>query len=187
MTTTDNGPEKGQYKDPDKDRNKDPGRNEQQDLDHWALENSIAYLSRIAFRSFATLTEKQTLSHGVSAGQWRFLRQLWREEGLTQRELSNRVGMREPTTVVALKSLEKAGLVRREPSTVDRRKMHVYLTDKAKALEPLLIPISAKVHELATRGFTDDEVETLRALLRRLIDNLAEETRGLPCPGEIPA
>ena len=174
----------------DQDRN-DPngtkGAARQRSLDYWALENSIGYLSRIAFRSFASLTEKYTLEHGVSAGQWRFLRQLWREEGLTQRELSNRVGMREPTTVVALKGLEKAGLVRREPSTVDRRKMHVFLTDKAKALEPLLIPISRDVHEMATEGLSDAEIETLRALLRRVIDNLAEETRKIPYPGELRA
>ena len=65
------------------------------------------------FRSFSRALERRTLEHGVSAGQWRFLRQLWLEDGITQRELSARVGMREPTTVVALKSLEAAGLVRR--------------------------------------------------------------------------
>ena len=63
-------------------------------------ENSIGYLARVVFRSFSRLLERRTLTHDVSAGQWRFLRQLWREDGITQRELSERVGMREPTTVV---------------------------------------------------------------------------------------
>ena len=70
-------------------------------------ENSIGYLARVVFRSFSRLLERGTLTYDVSAGQWRFLRQLWREDGITQRELSERVGMREPTTVVALKGLEK--------------------------------------------------------------------------------
>ena len=148
------------------------------------LENSIGYLARITFRSFSHVLEKHTLEHGVSAGQWRFLRQLWREEGLTQRELSNRVGMREPTTVVALKSLEKAGLVRRVPSTVDRRKVHVHLTDRARELESLLMPMAQQVHDLATHGLDDAEVEMLRSLLRRVISNLAEEGRNLPLPVE---
>src|SRR5215469_12472481 len=101
--------------------------------------NSIGYLTRITFRSFSRRLERLTLPYGVSAGQWPFLRQLWVEEGLTQRELSRRVGMREPTTVTALNTMEKAGLVRRAPSKEDRRKIHVYLTPKAKRLQkPLL-------------------------------------------------
>lgn len=143
-------------------------------------ENSIGYLSRVMFRSFSRALERRTLEHGVSAGQWRFLRQLWREDGITQRELSTRVGMREPTTVVALKGLEAAGLVRREKSKIDRRKIYIYLTDHAKALEGVLVPMNAEVHDLATRGLSDEEVETLRSLLRRAIANLAEESQDTP-------
>ena len=46
-----------------------------------------------------------------------FLRVLWTRDGLSQRELSERGGMMEPTTVIALRSREKAGLIRRVRST----------------------------------------------------------------------
>lgn len=143
-------------------------------------ENSLGYLSRVTFRSFSRALERRTLEYNVSAGQWRFLRQLWREDGITQRELSARVGMREPTTVVALKGLEAANLVRREKSEVDRRKIYIYLTDHAKALEDILAPMNAEIHDLATKGLSDAEVETLQALLRRVIANLAEESQDTP-------
>src|SRR3546814_16116800 len=81
----------------------------------------------------------------VSAGQWRFLRQLWREDGITQRELSERVGMREPTTVVALKGLEKAGFITRKKTAEDRRKTFIHLTPHAKELELILAPLNAEV------------------------------------------
>ncbi len=142
-------------------------------------ENSIGYLARIVFRSFSRLLEQGTLQHDVSGGQWRFLRQLWREDGITQRELSERVGMREPTTVVALNGLEKAGLVVRRKSTDDRRKTFIYLTPHARKLELLLAPMNAEVHEVATRGMTDDEVETLQRLMRLVISNLADDTAKL--------
>ncbi|PKP99037.1 MAG: MarR family transcriptional regulator [Alphaproteobacteria bacterium HGW-Alphaproteobacteria-13] len=139
-------------------------------------ENSIGYLARILFRSFSRQLERRTISRNVSAGQWRFLRQLWREDGVTQRELSERVGMREPTTVVALKGLEKAGLITRKKTDADRRKTFIYLTPYAKELELILAPANAEVHEIATRGLSDAEVETLQALMRRVIANLAEES-----------
>ena len=142
--------------------------------------NSIGYLTRVVFRNFSRLLEKHTMQRNVSAGQWRFLRQLWIRDGITQRELSERVGMREPTTVVALKGLEKDGLIRRERSETDRRKVYIHLTPHARELETLLAPLNAEVHAVATTGLTDEEVHTLSNLLRRVIANLAEEARTLP-------
>ena len=142
--------------------------------------NSIGYLTRIAFRSFSRALEKRTLPFGVTAGQWRFLRVLWREDGLTQRELSRRVGMREPTTVSALKSLEKSGFVRREQSVEDRRRIHVYLTPTAKRLEKTLAPFIDEVNELALQGLNEDEVAMLRRLLTHVGRNLAPEVDEAP-------
>ncbi|WP_432770173.1 MAG: MarR family transcriptional regulator [Sphingopyxis sp.] len=150
-------------------------------------ENSIGYLARVVFRSFSRLLERRTLTHDVSAGQWRFLRQLWREDGITQRELSERVGMREPTTVVALKGLEKAGLITRKKTEDDRRKTFIFLTPHAKALELVLAPMNAEIHEIATNGMTDEEVEVLQRLLRRCIDNLSDETRKLSVLSDVKA
>ncbi|MEO8113892.1 MAG: MarR family transcriptional regulator [Phenylobacterium sp.] len=142
--------------------------------------NSLGYLCRIAFRSFSRALEKRTAPHGVSAGQWRFLRVLWREDGLTQRELSRRVGMREPTTVTAVKSLEKSGLVRRKQSEEDRRKIHVFLTPKAKGLQATLAPCVAEVNEIAIQGLDPREVEVLRRLLLQVGKNLAPELENAP-------
>jgi DNA-binding MarR family transcriptional regulator len=142
--------------------------------------NSIGYLTRIAFRAFSRALEVRTTPHGVSSGQWRFLRVLWREEGLTQRELSRRVGMREPTTVIALKSLERSGFVQRQKSLEDRRKVHVFLTDEAKALEPVLLPAVAEVNRIALEGLTEAEVGVLRKALTQVARNLAADANEDP-------
>jgi len=137
--------------------------------------NSIGYLTRIAFRAFSRALELRTAPHGVSSGQWRFLRVLWREDGLTQRELSRRVGMREPTTVIALKSLERSGFVTRRKSEEDRRKVHVFLTDTARALQPVLLPAVAEVNDVALTGLTRSEIEILRKALTQVGRNLAAD------------
>jgi MarR family transcriptional regulator for hemolysin len=137
--------------------------------------SSIGYLLRLAFRGFSRALERRTMQYGVSSGQWRFLRQLWSEDGITQRELSRRVGMREPTTVVAVNSLERAGLVMRVPSKEDRRKTHIHLTAKARALEAVLLPMVAEVQSRATRGLSEEEVAALHRALSVMRANLAEE------------
>ena len=137
--------------------------------------NSTGALSRIAFRRFARALESRTLPHGVSSGQWRFLRELWLEDGITQRELSGRVFMREPTTVVALRSLEKSGFVRRERDQKDRRRIRVYLTDEAKKLHDKLLPYVAEVNAIAGKGLSRSEIETAHHVLRVMAENLAVE------------
>jgi len=134
--------------------------------------NSIGYLTRIAFRAFSRALEARTAPYGVSSGQWRFLRVLWREDGVTQRELSRRVGMREPTTVIALKSLEKSGFVVRRKNEADRRKIHVFLTPAARDLEATLMPAVAEVNAVALAGLTEAETAVLRKALAQVARNL---------------
>src|ERR1700739_4743263 len=112
---------------------------------------SSGYQVRDAHRAFQWLLERRIAPYGVTRGQWYFLRVLWINDGLSQRELSARVGMMEPTTVIALRSMEKTGLIQRERSDDDRRKVRVLLTAKAKRLRNELLAVA--------RGITDESEE----------------------------
>jgi MarR family transcriptional regulator, organic hydroperoxide resistance regulator len=63
------------------------------------------------------------------------LRMLWEEDGLTQCQISERVGINGPTVVTASDSMEKAGLVKRAPNQEDRRKTNVFLTKRGHQLK----------------------------------------------------
>src|SRR5271170_7005015 len=106
---------------------------------------SSGYLVRDAHRAFERLLERRIAAYGVTRGQWYFLRVLWNADGLSQRELSARVGMMEPTTVIALRSMEGSGLIRRVRGDDDRRKVRVFLTAKAKRLRGTLLGVARRV------------------------------------------
>lgn len=136
---------------------------------------SIGYLTRINFRAFSRALEKLTAPHGVSAGQWRFLRVLWEQDDITQRELSDRVGIKEATTVRAVQNLERAGLATRSPCTEDRRKVNIKLTRRAKALRDKLIPMVVAVNEQALEGVSGKDIETTRRVLAQTYRNLSSD------------
>src|SRR5215510_9760453 len=119
---------------------------------------SAGYLVRDAHRAFQKLLEKRIAAHGISRGQWYFLRVLWIEDGLSQRELSGRVGMMEPTTVIALRSMEKAGLIRRARMSDDKRVAKVWLTAKAKRIRDQMLLIARGINEDACQGVTREEL-----------------------------
>jgi len=136
---------------------------------------SIGYLCRINFRAFSRALEDLTERHGVSAGQWRFLRVLWEEDGITQRALSERVGITEATTAKGIIGLEEAGLVTRKVSALDRRKMVIKLTPKAKRLRQKLLPMVVAVNEKALRGIAQQDVDVARRVLAQTFRNLSDE------------
>jgi DNA-binding MarR family transcriptional regulator len=137
-----------------------------------SLGGSLGYLVRDANRAFQRLLERRISPHGVSRGQWYFLRVLWEQDGLSQRELSTRVGMMEPTTVIALRGMEKAGLIRRARSTDDRRVTIVRLTPKARRLRSRLLKLSQGVNEQGAAGIEAAELDRFRRVIRRMTDNL---------------
>src|SRR5215813_9455577 len=136
------------------------------------LAESSGFLVRDANRAFQRLLEKRIAPYGIARGQWYFLRVLWGEDGLSQRELSARVGTMEPTTVIALRSMEKSGLIRRERSSDDKRRSQVWLTAKAERLRDELLAIARGITDAAEDGISRDELAQFRRVIRRMTENL---------------
>ncbi len=139
---------------------------------HFDSETSVGYLLRDTYRAFTKVLQARISAHGVTIGQWYFLRVLWDEDGLTQRELSLRVGMMEPTTVTALNGMEKRGYVRRVRNTEDKRKVNIYLTETGQALRNVLLPQAIDVNIRSVAGVSLDDVETVRRTLHAMKRNL---------------
>lgn len=133
---------------------------------------SSGYLVRDAHRAFQRLLERRIAPYGVTRGQWYFLRVLWTHDGLSQRELSARVGMMEPTTVIALRSMEKAGLIERRRSDHDRRKVRVLLTAKAKRLRSELLGVARAITNVSEQGIAARDLAAFRRVIARMTANL---------------
>jgi DNA-binding MarR family transcriptional regulator len=133
---------------------------------------SSGYLVRDAHRAFQRLLERRIGPFGVTRGQWYFLRVLWITDGLSQRELSARVGMMEPTTVIALRSMEKSGLIRRVRGDDDRRKVLVFLTAKAKRLRGELLGVARTITDEAEEGIAPRDLAAFRRIVARMTENL---------------
>ena len=140
--------------------------------DEFPPAESSGYLVRDAHRAFQRLLEKRIAAYGLRRGQWYFLRVLWTQDGLSQRELSARVGMMEPTTVIALRSMEKSGLIRRIRSTDDKRISHVWLTPKAQRLRNELLALARGITEEAEEGVTRDDLAMFRRVIAQMTANL---------------
>ena len=129
------------------------------------FDESIGYQIRTTHRAMQRFLQFKIAPHGITIGMWYFLRALWHEDGLTQRELSNRAGTMEPTTLSAILIMEKKGVVRRVRNRDDRRKWHIHLTPKGRALKSKLLPLAREVVDTAVQNLARGEVaQLLKAL-----------------------
>jgi DNA-binding MarR family transcriptional regulator len=141
----------------------------------YPADESIGHQVRWTHRALQRELEARIRPFGISLGMWAFLRALWEEDGLSQRELSEVARTSEPTTVTALHAMEKRGLVNRVPNTDDRRKSNIYLTPPAHSLRDLLLSTAREVNDTATGSLTRAEIASLMRILTKIRANLVAD------------
>jgi DNA-binding MarR family transcriptional regulator len=110
---------------------------------------------------------------GLYIGQEMILFNLWRQDGLSQSELVERLEVEPATISKALTRMERAGLVRRRHDAEDGRVTRVYVTVRGRALEPRVTAWWAELESQAVRGLSKEDQRTLRRLLLAIEQNLS--------------
>jgi DNA-binding MarR family transcriptional regulator len=145
-------------------------------LGHYvSTHESVGFVVREIWRLFARCLQPRIAREGVTIGMWFVLRMLWDEDGMTQRELGERVGINGPTMVTALNSMERAGLVKRVQNRTDRRKINVFLTERGRKLKNKLWPLAAEVLAIGLAGLSQGEIRSLNKMLAQIRLNLERD------------
>jgi DNA-binding MarR family transcriptional regulator len=145
---------------------------------HWreALpDDRLAHLIRDASRGFQRALQIRLAKHGVPFGHWTFLRILWESDGLTQKELSDRAGVMEPTTFSAMKAMEAQGYIVRKQLPTNKKNVYVYLSDEGRALKKKLVPMAKDTNNVSIEGIATDDLKTVRKVLLAMIENLGRD------------
>jgi DNA-binding MarR family transcriptional regulator len=147
----------------------------------FSLEESLALRMRDLHRIFTRSLERRIGVYGITATMWYYLRLLWERNGATQRELSEDLGIRGPTTVEAIAGLEVKQLIRRQPDPKDKRKVVIHLTPKGIELKHILLKFALEVQDIATSDVSVEEFEIMRTVLRKMqAALLKDQAGGLP-------
>jgi MarR family transcriptional regulator, organic hydroperoxide resistance regulator len=139
------------------------------------LARSLGYHLRTLTETWSILLQRRLGPLGGTFPQWRYLRELWEEDGLSQRELSDRVGRQAATTVTALRMLKRSGLIRIGPAKEDRRKRLVFLTKKGRELNEALTPLIIEIENSVLAAVGDEDLARFKRTLARMQDNIDAE------------
>lgn len=132
------------------------------------LKNQICFPLYAAARKIVNAYQPLLKPLGITYTQYIVFLVLWEEDGLTVKDISDRLQLDSGTLTPLLKKLEAAGFVRRCRSDFDERSVEIYLTDKGLALKEAAAGIPLSMANCT--ALTKEEAVTLYALLHKIID-----------------
>ncbi|MCM3665823.1 MarR family transcriptional regulator [Mesobacillus subterraneus] len=127
--------------------------------DFLTLENQLCFAVYEAGSQFNKLYSKALDSFGITYPQYLVLLALWEKDGLSVKELGEKLNLGTGTLTPMIKRMEASGWVKRERSTVDERKVCIFV--QRKALEEKEAIVQKIATELKLCNIEYEEYELL--------------------------
>ena len=129
------------------------------------IEHSIGFLLSKAYQRVWAILREEIEVYDLTPPQFCLLAFLWKQDGLTQAELSEK-GQIDRTTIGGLVDrLEKCSLVERRPHPQDRRAHMIHLTAQGRELETPLTECAKRALDKITIGLSEHEVSEFKRML----------------------
>ena len=132
----------------------------------------------MSFEVLARLFEVELRRYDATLIRFNIMSTLFKNGGeMTPSEIAESVFREKNSITAAINTMERQGVVRREPSPNDRRSVKVVITDKgwkeANQLNPVAQEISRGVLSCMDKEQIENLVETMRTLRESLLPRLA--------------
>lgn len=115
--------------------------------------------------------------YGGRGGQHHILWALYEKDGLTPIEVARRLGIAAPTVVKMSSHMVASGLITRRRDSVDRRRVHLYLTDRGRAVRGPIEEATRQFRRASSAGLSAEERKVMSSALAKIVRNLERSTR----------
>jgi len=130
----------------------------------------IGQVHRLSTKRFVQNSHKYGLE--ISLDQWLVLGPVWKNEGISQKDISEYCGKDKTSVTKIIDTLEKKNLVVRVTDQLDHRVKRVVLSNKGKELFLSALPVMAQTRDELRNGISDNEIESLKIILNKIYKNL---------------
>jgi MarR family transcriptional regulator for hemolysin len=136
------------------------------------FQQSLGYWLTITTQAYHRAVSDELLPHGITYRQSMVLGWLALEGELSQTELASKMMVEPPTLVGILDRMERDGWISRHNCPSDRRKNLIRPNPAAEPVWEKIVECAMRVRERATHGLSEQQLDTLKRLLRGVNQNL---------------
>lgn len=137
------------------------------------IETCVCFINSKTSKKMADMFNERLILLGVTRVQWIAMYYLLKYGDLSQRELGERMDIKESTVARLLDRMEEEGLLKRTKVREDRRVKYIKLTQKGKERIEELLPEGQKMSELFSTGITEEEIEVFKRVLEKFRINIS--------------
>ncbi|MDD1730001.1 MAG: MarR family transcriptional regulator [Methanospirillum sp.] len=112
-------------------------------------------------------------SYHIGSGQFYLLMPLFAQDGINQESLAQIIKVDKATVTRAIQKLVDEGYVFRQRDEEDRRAYRVFLTAKARVIEPEIRKIALGWEEILLSGLDADQKELIAHTFGDMIENVS--------------
>ena len=135
--------------------------------------NSIGFIVNRTAKAYVKALDSELREKvGVTFGQWKVLVMLSMQDGITQKEIANKLGLEAATLIPIIDKMEKQGFIIRQVDEADRRNNRIYRTDKSEALWDEMIECAIKIRKISVKDISEKHVAIMRESLEKISENL---------------
>ena len=136
------------------------------------FENSLGLAIKSASKSLERALDNELRGqYGLSGGQWKVILSLSIQNGLSQKDLAERIFIDSTTLVPIIDAMEKKGLVERRTDPKDRRNNNVFLTTKSEPFVDPIIEIIIRMRKIFFKNITENDLEFTKNILKKITAN----------------
>ena len=136
------------------------------------IQFAMYYLQRLQFqKAFAEITDIEE-NRDMHPGKTPLFFYLSRNNGASQKEISEHLNIKPPSLTVMVKRLEKDGLVKKVIDTNDGRKVKIFLNEKGEEIGFRHREVQKKITDVLFENFVDEEKIFFFDSLLKIIANL---------------
>ena len=141
------------------------------------MEQSFHYLLMADQAVFQKRLLNALKKASLTAGQPKVLDYLKDHDGAGQKEIAAACHIEPATLTSVLNRMEEKGMIERRMRNGNRRSLYVFLTEKGKELSDVVEREFDRAEEQALAGFSPEEREECRRMLRRICENPTENVK----------
>lgn len=139
------------------------------------LDDCIAFITNRSAKIFAEQLEKDFRPYNMTRSQWIAMYYIYTSESITQRELADKMSIKEPSVVRLLQKLESEGFLNRSGIHTDKRVKRLELSEKGIQVYLDLLPVAEKFKNDTIASISEDDLLTFKNVLNIMVSNVLKE------------
>lgn len=136
---------------------------------------SIGRYSAAVYRLSQSIFNNRLKQLDIGSGQYDIFLVISRHEGISQKEIGDRLYIEKSTTAKAVKYLLSKGLIVNKPMGSDRRYSSLYLTEKGREASQAVETVFSDILNVFAENIPENLIDQTISVLKKVIGNLQAE------------